>query len=442
MCLRSILKQLIVLSVILLFSNTNFAQIYSPNADKIKPIDFPVGNKDTAYIFCAVDEFDFPASLTAKTPMGISSSFKWQKYDETTASFIDFGSVNPNDTLESTISNLQNGLYQVTINGGGVELSYRKWVFNNWIKVTETSLPDSLSNCIEYKVFADTSYASLYYYDINTNERHSLRNPEIKFKFRWYENNELVSSSLNYTGTPKASDTPIKLKLVVIDEFSCQGEGSVDYNSKVPETAFDYDPKGGEAVLSVSFSNNSINWDSVYWFFYKDMNIIKKEAEENEGEVIDSIDFILTDEAPVYEFEKTGEYKIKVVTVKINDTGNCFDTLYMEPGEFIMVDTSLVKLPNVFTPNADGVNDVYVVESRSLKSMTIKIYNRWGGLVHSWSYSNIRSSDYTIEHSVWDGKIGGRMASPGVYFIVVRAVGRDDKERNQNGYIHLFRSKD
>ena len=172
------------------------------------------------------------------------------------------------------------------------------------------------------------------------------------------------------------------------------------------------------------------------------MNIIKKEAEENEGDVIDSIDFVLTDEAPVYDFEKTGEYRIMVSTVKLNNTGNCYDTLFMKPGEFILVDTSLVVLPNVFTPNGDGINDVYVVESRSLKSMTIKIYNRWGGLVHNWSYSNIRSSDYTIEHSVWDGKIGGRMASPGVYFIVVRAVGRDNKERNQNGYIHLFRSKD
>lgn len=442
MYIRSIIKQLIVLSVILFITNNIFAQIISLDADKVKPIDYPVGNLDTAYIFCAEDEFDFPANLTAKTPMGVSSSFKWEKYDETIASFVDYGTVNPNDTLESTIRNLQNGLYRVTINGGGVEMSYRKWVFNNWIKVTETSLPDSLSNCIEYKVFADTSFASLFYYDVNSNARHSLRNPEIKFKFRWYENNELVASSLNFTGTPKASDTPIKLKLVVIDEFNCQGEGTVDYNSKVPETAFDYDPKGGEAVLNVTFVNNSINWDSVYWHFYKDMNIIKKESEENEGEVIDSIDFVLTDESPVYEFEKTGEYRIMVSTVKINSTGNCYDTLYMEPGEFILVDTSLVVLPNVFTPNGDGINDVYVVESRSLKSMTIKIYNRWGGLVHNWSYSNIRSSDYTIQHSVWDGKIGGRMASPGVYFIVVRAKGRDDKERNQNGYIHLFRSKD
>ena len=145
----------------------------------------------------------------------------------------------PNDTLDNYRS--LSRLYKVTIIGGGVEISYRKWVFNNWIKVTETSLPDSLSNCIEYKVFADTSYASLFYYDVNTNVQHSLRNPGIKFKFRWYENNELVSSSLNYTGIPKASETPIKLKLVVIDEFNCQGEGTIDYNSKVPETAFDYD---------------------------------------------------------------------------------------------------------------------------------------------------------------------------------------------------------
>jgi len=113
----------------------------------------------------------------------------------------------------------------------------------------------------------------------------------------------------------------------------------------------------------------------------------------------------------------------------------------MEPGVFINVDTSLVVLPNVFTPNGDGANDEYVIKSQSLKSLSIKIYNRWGGLVHSWSYSNIRSSDYTIEHSIWDGKIGSRMASPGVYYIVARAVGRDDKEYTKTGFIHLFRQK-
>ncbi len=439
----SIIRLSVLFSIVILTINSIFGQISAPEASKIKPIDFPLNSKDTAYIFCAEDENSFPAYLIANTPMGVNSVFSWEKYDEVTATFQQFRSINQMDTLTSVISDLKDGLYRVTITGGGTTISYQKWVFNNWLKVVRTEIPDSSSNCIEYKVLADTSTSKLYYYDINSNQQHSLRNPNIKLKYRWFDGEELISSSLNFTGIPRASDSPIRLRLLVVDEFGCETEGFVDYNSKVPLADFSYNPTGGEAVLKVEFSNKSINYDSVFWFFYKDMNIIKKEAEDNENEVVDSIDFVLIDDAPIYEFEKTGEYRIKVVTLKQNtSTGNCFDTLFMKAGEFIMVDTSLVVLPNVFTPNGDGVNDVYVVESRSLKSMTIKIFNRWGGLIHNWSYSNIRSSDYTIQHSVWDGKIGGAMASPGVYYVVVRAVGRDGKERNLNGFIHLFRQRD
>ena len=70
----------------------------------------------------------------------------------------------------------------------------------------------------------------------------------------------------------------------------------------------------------------------------------------------------------------------------------------MKFGENIVVETSLVDVPNVFTPNGDGNNDEFVVFTQSLKSMNIRIYNRWGGLVHSWKYSNIRESDYTHKH--------------------------------------------
>jgi len=73
--------------------------------------------------------------------------------------------------------------------------------------------------------------------------------------------------------------------------------------------------------------------------------------------------------------------------------------------------------------------------------MSVRIYNRWGGLVHSWSYSNIRGRDYTYKHSVWDGRIGNRMASPGVYFYVIRAIGRDGAKQNKEGFVHLFRDK-
>jgi len=441
------LKFFLSLLVFLNFVAFAKAQITSPYADKATETNYPVGAEDSVYIFCADDEFEHNGSLTALSFSAASSTFLWEVYDSISGNFQPFNGIVNSDSLSSTIRNLGNGLYRVKVNSGGSEASFRAWVFNNWIKVTKAEIPDSSSTCAGFQIWAAYEKASLHYFDTNTKERFDLRNQNIKDKYNWSKGGEDIYSSLNpYVTPPEACNSPIEYKLVVTDEFKCAGEGTVDYESKVPKAAFSADPMTGEAVLKVTFDNRSINYDSVYWFFYKDDDIIKKEIakaiENKEDIVVDSVDFVLTDNTPVYEFERTGKYQVRLVTVHMNETtGNCYDTLYMEKGVFINVDTSLVVLPNVFTPNGDGTNDEYVIKSQSLKSLTIKIYNRWGGLVHSWSYSNIRSSDFTIEHSVWDGKIGSRMASPGVYYIVARAVGRDDKEYSKTGFIHLFRQK-
>jgi gliding motility-associated-like protein len=420
------------------------AQITSPDADEFTETNYPVGLEDSVYIFCVVDEYAQKGSLTANSPTGENSTFSWELYDTISGSFQSFNAIVDSDTQNSTIRNLGNGLYRVTVNGGGVVTTFRAWVFNNWIKITQAEIPDSSSTCAGFQIWAAYEKASLYYYNTETNERFDLRDSELEDNLLWYNGEEVVSSDLSpYVTPPIASNSPVEYKLVITDEFKCTGEKTVDYESKVPKADFTASPMEGEAVLKVTFDNNSINYDSVYWFFYKADSIIKLEVDNNPQEIVDSVDFVLLDDAPVYEYEHTGEYQVRLVTVHINETtGNCYDTLYMGKGVFINVLASFVDLPNVFTPNADGSNDVYIVRTKSLKSLTIKIYNRWGGLVHSWSYSNIRSSDYTIEHSVWDGKIGERMASPGVYYIVARGVGRDDKKYSKTGFIHLFRQRD
>ncbi|MBN1925862.1 MAG: gliding motility-associated C-terminal domain-containing protein [Prolixibacteraceae bacterium] len=426
--------------------------IDAPNADYSKATNyFSTIDNDSVYVFCIYPDDDPNGSLRALSVSGYNSTFTWEVYDTLSAGFVPYTGSLSEDTLKSSISRLSDGLYRVTIDDGNTVFEEQAWVINSWVRITKTEIPDTLSTCEGFQIYADYEMKDLNYYDPNTNERITLRNPEKKdyVSIRWYQENNWVYSQLNPYVTPAIpSDNLIDFRLEITDEFGCMAEQTVQYDSKVTDAVFeDPDPMEGEAVLEVTFTNSSINWDSTIWFFYKDDNIIKKEieekAEKGDDEPVDSIDFILYDESPVYEYERTGDYRIKLVTVKVNPTtGNCYDTMYMAAGEFIKVDTSLVQAPNFFTPNGDGVNDVFVVKSQSLKSMTIKIYNRWGGLVHSWKYDNIRSKDYTYEHSVWDGRInGGGMATPGVYFYIVNAVGRDDKRRNQKGFIHLFRNK-
>jgi gliding motility-associated-like protein len=437
---------------LLIHSNASAQAIDAPNADFSKATNYLTTiDNDSVYVFC-INPDDAPnGSLRASSVTGYNATFTWEVYDTLSAGFVPYTGSISEDTLQSSIWGLPDGLYRVTVDDGSTTLEEQAWVINNWVKVTKTEIPDTLSTCDGFQIYGDYEMKDLNYYDPYSNVRIPFRNPEKNdyVSFKWYKGNDWVYSQLNPYVTPAIpSDNLIDFTLQVIDEFGCTAEQTVQYDSKVTDAIFeDPSPMEGEAVLEVTFTNSSINWDSTIWFFYRDDTAIKQEIEQRKedgnDDPVDSIDFILYDESPIHEYERTGDYRIKLVTVKVNPTtGNCYDTMYMAPGEFIKVDTSLVEAPNFFTPNGDGVNDVFVVRTQSLKSMTIKIYNRWGGLVHSWKYDNIRSKDYTYEHSVWDGRVnGGAMASPGVYFYAVQAIGRDDKPRHEEGFVHLFRSR-
>jgi gliding motility-associated-like protein len=68
-------------------------------------------------------------------------------------------------------------------------------------------------------------------------------------------------------------------------------------------------------------------------------------------------------------------------------------------------------LPNVFSPNGDGINDLYRPQRTSyVERVEMTIFNRWGVQVF-----------YTEDPDVnWDGKINrtDRLAAPGVYYYI------------------------
>jgi gliding motility-associated-like protein len=405
------------------------------------------------YIFCATSPYDAKGVLRANSFDGTDATFTWQRYDESTDNFEFFSPSPIEDSVSSEIRNLADGLYRVRITTEDLTSEWQEaWVLNNWIRVTKAEIPDSTSTCTNFKIKADFDYALL---EVNspTQGTISLRNQEKEeFFVEWTKNGELIRRQLSPdVMTPVASNTPVRYDLYIEDDFGCSAKGFVEYVSKVPKSAFEAVPMEGEAVLTVEFANNSINYDSTYWFFYKDNYVLTREHAENNNEPVDSIDFVLFEEQPVHEYKRSGEYKVKLVTVKENETGNCRDTLYMEPGTFINVLPSLVEVPNFFTPNGDYMNDEFVVKTQSLKSMNITIFNRWGGQVHSWKNNNIVSSDDTYNsEAVWDGRIGNRLASPGVYYYIIKYEGRDIDEEDEKGrpvegtktgFIHLFREK-
>lgn len=71
-----------------------------------------------------------------------------------------------------------------------------------------------------------------------------------------------------------------------------------------------------------------------------------------------------------------------------------------------------VEVPNVFTPNSDGVNDELVLQTTSTDRIKTTIYSRWGTKVFESS----------VLGEYWDGRFEGRPVAPGVYFLTVEVA--------------------
>jgi gliding motility-associated-like protein len=89
----------------------------------------------------------------------------------------------------------------------------------------------------------------------------------------------------------------------------------------------------------------------------------------------------------------------------------------------VRVDCVVIKIPNVFTPNNDDVNDKFEILTSHIDSYHIEIYNRWGDLVFT-------SDD---EDSHWDGKIKGNDAEGGTYYYLLQITDSEGKSLIDKG---------
>jgi len=85
-----------------------------------------------------------------------------------------------------------------------------------------------------------------------------------------------------------------------------------------------------------------------------------------------------------------------------------------------------LSIPNVFTPNQDGANDIYLVSGKGIIEYSIVILNRWGNVV-------FESNDI---NSPWDGTINGNPCVDGVYFYNIKAKSIT-QEYNKQGHITI-----
>jgi|APSaa5957512535_1039671.scaffolds.fasta_scaffold01030_8 gliding motility-associated-like protein len=112
--------------------------------------------------------------------------------------------------------------------------------------------------------------------------------------------------------------------------------------------------------------------------------------------------------------------------VQAIDSFGChkFDSIVVAP-------ISKIFVPNSFTPDGDGINDIHYVRGHNISNYEISIRNRWGNEVY-------KSNDINIG---WDGTKfnDGKKAQIDVYTYVIKYTVKPDEELFQVGEISLIR---
>jgi len=212
------------------------------------------------------------------------------------------------------------------------------------------------------------------------------------YTYKWTPNYALTSDSIaNPISNP---DSSVLYQVLVIDSLGCKDSTDVYVNvDNVVKAIFDFTIKAG-CDSAVGLSNNkSENADDFKWYvngaYYSDGYDIR---------------------VPL-KFGTATSVKLIAGT-----NGSCSDSSSVSETILAFEDYFDGNVPNVFTPDGDGFNDLFDVQvgQRLEKCTKIAIYNRWGVLVFE-SYGN--------NHS-WDGRtFTGEECTAGVYLFTMDVNG-------------------
>jgi gliding motility-associated-like protein len=237
------------------------------------------------------------------------------------------------------------------------------------------------------------------------------------------------TTSLTYTWSwshSKTAGTPTLPSLCVVEYAgtysvvvtnTANGCVAVDSIKVVPgfiAASFEVDKKEGYAPLTVNAVNNSstaVSSLSISSYYSFGNGTFSTTAQTSVG--VSAL------------YKHPGTYSLALTVAK----GGCMDTMVT----FIKVLLpSKLEVPNIFTPNGDGVNDFYFLNAASMSSITFTIHDRWGHLVYE-----VTSSTGNV---LWDGMSQtGVECADGTYFYILKATGRDGVAYDQNGTIQLIR---
>ncbi len=161
-------------------------------------------------------------------------------------------------------------------------------------------------------------------------------------------------------------------------------------------------PISGNSPLTVNFTNQSTGAINYLWNFPDNSSTVTN---------------------PSYIFTNAGVQQAQLIAYSYS---GCTDTLNIS---IEVIFEKGISIPNIFTPNNDDQNDLFIVTGTNIQSAVASIFNRWG--------KEIVKSDLM---KGWNGKNdGGKQQEEGTYFYQLKVTFTDGVNKDYHGAFSLYR---
>ncbi|HEX6427351.1 MAG TPA: gliding motility-associated C-terminal domain-containing protein, partial [Niastella sp.] len=239
----------------------------------------------------------------------------------------------------------------------------------------------------------------------------AVTNPNAAYTYNWY------TSSASGTAQQSGSTVTITTTILPVTWYVGIQYGSCNSN-RTPVTISQLTPLPVPLSVAVAVTANSITfqWQPVAWATGYQVSI-------NGGTYISPSSGSLGTSHIV-----SGLQPLQTVTIHVIALGvkNCQNS---SPGKATAKTlANEIFIPNTFTPNGDGKNEVFMAYGNVIAGLTMKVFNQWGELIYE-------TNSITTG---WNGTHKGKLQPVGVYYYVIRIRLTDGTEVTRKGSVNLL----
>ncbi|MDX2172421.1 MAG: PKD domain-containing protein [Bacteroidota bacterium] len=226
--------------------------------------------------------------------------------------------------------------------------------------------------------------------------------------YEWNLGNGVTNSSDNPKNVNYTTANTYTISLIAKNAYGCVAKKTKTFEVyPMPVVNFSNTPNPSFTNPQVNFTDLSYNGNITNWNWTFGAGNDASSSQQH----------------PTYVYQDSGMY---LVTLKVKTERGCENSTSKK---VLISDEGGLFLPNAFTPNGDGQNDVFMAVANNIGKFEMLIFNRGGSLV--FQSNDIKKG--------WDGTFKGQLAENNVYVYKVYYTGKDGKGHNLTGSVTLVK---